>query len=66
MQQQQLTPPSEFASPCPACREPGGRPQSVEVRAKERVVTFVCAKCDHLWPMTTDAPSDILFAEPPG
>jgi hypothetical protein len=66
MQHQQVAPPSAFASPCPACREPGGRPQSVEVRANERVVTFACAKCDHVWAMTTDAPSALLFADPPG
>ena len=66
MQQQHVTPPSAFASPCPACREPDGQPLSVEFRSKERAVTFVCPKCDHLWAITSDAPSDILFAEPPG
>jgi hypothetical protein len=66
MDQQQVTPPSAFAPPCPACREPGGRPRSVEVRDKQRIVTFVCPTCAHLWAMTTCAPSNLLFAEPPG
>ena len=66
MPQQHVTPPGTFEPPCPACGEPRGRPLSVEARAKERVVTFVCAKCNHQWAMTTDAPDDILFGEPPG
>ena len=66
MEQPQVSPPSAFAPPCPACREPGGQPRSVEARFKERVVTFVCPKCDHQWVMTTEAPNTLLFGESAG
>ena len=63
--EQQPTRPTAFAPPCPSCQEPGGRPRIIEVRARQRTVSYVCDGCAHTWEITTDAPAGLLFAEPP-
>jgi hypothetical protein len=62
----QPTRPSAFAPLCPSCHEHCGRPRSVTVQTKQRIVQYLCDRCEHQWEMTTEAPAGLLFAEPPG
>jgi protein-arginine kinase activator protein McsA len=58
MEQQLARSPSAFAPPCQSCHEPGGRPRSVKVQAKQRTVSYVCDRCARTWEIDVSPEND--------
>ena len=52
-----------IAPPCPLCQQPG-RLRSVEFRAWQRTLSYVCGQCAHEWVLIRAARPDVLFGEP--